>query len=244
MKKVKIKIITIGHLPLSLNLKQISDWKSEVFEIIGEVDNFDLRCDSDIPGWEFSDELLRVQLPAHPGADFLLAIVNVPIQHNWYARRLQNNRVVFTFSEIREFLALENIPLENAILRVLYSYTLHYRRYGDKIPVLGEEPTPLTHDETRGCLFDMNGIKPDLVQSCNNPIVCRECEERLRKERVSDQTIKTVQKEIRSIRKQLYYRALDFVKAKPVFALVISSVAALLIGVASSLVASLILGSM
>lgn len=239
MEKVKIKLVTIGHLPLHLNLKQVSAWNSEVFELIGGVANFDLRCDSDGPGWEFSDELLREQLPAHAGADFLLAIVNVPIEANWYSRRLGNNQIVFTFSQIRELLAWENVPLENAILRVLYAYTLLYRCSGNKIPDFSEAPS-FTHDETRGCLFDMNGIKSDLVESCNRPIVCGECEERLRNERVSNQTIKTVQKEIRKIRKHLYYRAFDFVQAKPVIALAISSVFAILLGVAGSLIGSFI----
>jgi hypothetical protein len=237
MDKVKIKLVTIGHLPLHLNFKEVSAWNSEVFELFGGVDNFDLRCDSDGPGWEFSDKLLKEQLPPHTGADFLLAIVNVPIEANWYSRRLGNNQIVFTFSQIKEFLTCENIPLENAILRVLYAYTLLYRRSGNRVPGFGEAPS-FTHDETRGCLFDMNGIKSDLVESCNKPVVCGDCEERLRNERVSNQTIKAVQKEIKKIRKHLYYRAFDFVKAKPVIALVISSIFAIVLGVAGSLIAS------
>jgi hypothetical protein len=167
---------------------------------------------------------------------------NVPIEANWYSRRLENNQIVFTFSQIREFLTWENIPLENAILRALYAYTLLYRRSENRIPDFGEAPS-FTHDETRGCLFDMNGIKSDLVESCNMPAVCGECEERLRNERVSTQTIKTVQKEIRKIRKHLYYRAFDFVKAKPVIALAISSVFAIILGIAGSLIASYIYDS-
>lgn len=242
MEKAKIKLVTIGHLPLHLNLKAVSAWRSEAFELVGEVENYALRCDSDSDGWVFSDALLKAQLPKHAGADFLVAIVNVPIEHNWYSRRLGDNQIVFTFNQIRDYLAWENIPQENAILRVLYAYTLLYRRAGNKIPGLGEAPN-FTHDETRGCLFDMNGIKSDLVESCNKPIVCGECQERLRNERVSDQMIKTVQREIGRIRKQLYYRAFDFVKAKPVAALVISSTFAIMLGVTGSLIASYIYDS-
>lgn len=242
MDKVKIKLVTIGHLPLHLNVHTVRTWASEVFELSGDIENFALRCDSDGYGWAFSDALLKAQLPSHAGADFLVAIVNVPIEDNWYSRRLGDNQIVFTFSQIKEFLALENIPLENAILRVLYAYALLYKRAGNKIPGFGEVPG-FTHDETRGCLFDMNGIKSDLVESCNKPVVCGECEERLRNERVSTQTIKAVQKEIRKIQKRLYYRAFDFVKAKPVVALAISSVFAILLGVTGSLIASYIYDS-
>jgi hypothetical protein len=182
---------------------------------------------------------LREQLPAHTGADFLLAIVNVPIQDKWCSRRIGNNQIVFTFSQIKEFLAGENIPLENAVLRVLYAYTLLYLRAGDSIPGFGEAPS-FTHDETRGCLFDMNGIKSDLVESCNTPRICSECVERLMQEKISEQTIKTIQDEIQKIRKRLYYRMFDFVKSKPLVALTISSLFATLLGVVGSLIASLI----
>lgn len=237
MNKVKIKLVTIGHLPLHLNLNPVSGWRSEIFELVGEIENFALRCDSDSAEWVFSDALLKAQLPEHAGADFLIAVVNVPIEDNWYSRRLGDNKIVFTFSQIKELLAWENIPLENAILRVLYAYTLLYRRSGNSIPGFAKAPS-FTHDETRGCLFDMNGIKSDLVESCDKPVVCGECEERLMYERVSTETIKTTQREIRKIRKHLYYRAFDFVKAKPMVALAISSVFAILLGVTGSLIAS------
>lgn len=239
MDKAKIKVVTIGHLPLRLNLKRIAGWQSEVFQMVGDIENFALRCDSDSDGWVFSDALLKAQLPKQFGADFLIAIVNVPIEDNWYSRRLGDNQIVFTFHQIKDFLAWENIPLENAILRVLYAYTLLYKRSGNKIPGFGEAPS-FTHDETRGCLFDMNGIKSDLVESCDTPVVCSECEERLRNERVSTQTIKTTQREIRKIRKPLYFRALKFVKSHPIAALVISSIFAIVLGVTGSLIASFV----
>ncbi len=213
-----------------------------MFELTGNIDRFALRCDSDIGDWAFSDAQLKTQLPVHTGADFLIAIVNVPIEDNWYSRRLGDNQIVFTFSQIKEYLECEAIPLENAILRLLYAYTLLYRRSGNRIPDFGEAPS-FTHDETRGCLFDMNGIKSDLVESCDKPVVCAGCEERLRSERVSIQTINSVQSEIRKIRKRLYYRSLDFIKAKPLFALAISSAFAILLGVTGSLIASYIYDS-
>jgi len=242
MDKVKIKLLTIGHLPLHLNLSRTSTWKSDVFELSAEIENFVLRGDSDSEDWIFSDALLKDQLPAHNGADFLIAIVNVPIENNWYSRRLGDNKIVFTFSQIKEFLDYENIPLENAVLRVLYTYTLLYRRSGNRIPNFGEASS-FTHDETRGCLFDMNGIKSDLVESCNKPVVCAACEEHLKNDRVSTQMIKTVQNEICKIRKSIYYQAFDFIKVKPLVALMISSAFAILLGVIGSLIASSIYDS-
>jgi hypothetical protein len=38
----------------------------------------------------------------------------------------------------------------------------------------------------RGCLFDFNGIKSDLIYSSHSPTICDECKERLRTEKVSE----------------------------------------------------------
>src|SRR5208282_325017 len=108
-----------------------------------------------------------------------------------------------------------------------------------KIPDFGEVPG-YTHDETRGCLFDMNGIKTDLVASCDKPIICDECQERLKKEKVSNILIESTQKEIKRIRKDLYYRALDFVRKHPIWSLALSSIFALIIGTTGSVIASFI----
>lgn len=237
MEKTRIKLITIGHLPMEFKTSKVKAWKSSTFEIIGEVDSYSLRCDSDCEDWVFSDALVKAQLPKSIEADFLVAIVNVPLEFNWYARRLGNNQIVFTFHQVKDILFHANIPLENVIYRILYAATLLYIRSGNHIPNYGEEPG-YTHDETRGCLFDMNGIKTDLVASCDQPIICEECQERLRRERVANEVIKATQHEIKKIKVDTYYRMLHFVKRRPVLALILSSILALFLGTAASIIAS------
>jgi hypothetical protein len=239
MNKTRIKLVSIGHLPIDFQEKKVLDWKSSTFEVVGGIDSFALRCDSDAPDWAFSDELVRSQLQRKFDADFMVAIVNVPIEGNWYSRRLGNNQIVFTFYETREILEHYNIPIENVIYRMLYAYTLLYKRAGDRIPGFGEVPN-FTHDETRGCLFDMNGIKTDLAASCSNAIICDQCQERLRQERVSNDLIEATKHEIKKIRKDLYYRAFGFIKKYPIWSLILSSAFALALGITGSVAASFI----
>jgi len=235
MMKIKIKLVSVGSRPIHLNLKRIESWNSSIFELDGPIENFSLRCNSDGHGWDFSDEIWKSQLPEKFKADFMIAILNVPIQLNWYSRRLGDNKIIFTFHEIKEYLKADNIPLENAILRALYTYALLYKRSGDRIPDFSDEPN-FTHDETRGCLFDMNGIKADLIESCDSPTICDECQERLKKGKISNDLIQQALYEIKKIRKDLYYRTLDFIKIRPLWALLISSIFAIIIGVLSSYV--------
>lgn len=237
MSKNKITVATVGHMPADFNRQKIKEWTSSVFEIVDGIESYTLTCDSDGYDWEFTDKALEEVLPNKFNGEFLIAIVNVPIEFNWYSRRLSANRVVFSFHEIKEILRFSNIPLENVIYRLLYAYTLLYKRSGNRIPETAEH-TNFTHDETRGCLFDMNGIKTDVVYSCHNPIICSDCVERLRREKVSDETIAQCQNEIRRIRKAMFYRITDFIKKHPLWSLAISGITAIVLGAVGSVLGS------
>jgi len=241
MSKVKIELVSIGHLPLEFNSKNMSGFSSSLFEVVGGVDNLALRCNSDGESWEFSDSLLKDQMPMQisDAADFRIAIVNVPLEDDWYSRRLDDKQIVITFHEIKEILQFSNIPLENVVYRLLNAYALSYKRARNKLPT-SDSMIDFTHDETRGCLFDMNGLKSDLVASCHRPIICDECKERLRRDKISDNEIKAVEKDIKKIQKDLYYRILDQVRLHPIWALVLSSFFAFILGVSGSIVGSYI----
>jgi hypothetical protein len=144
-----------------------------------------------------------------------------------------------TFYEMADMLNLSNIPIENLVYRLLYSYTLIYKRHGNRIPSR-DEVTTFTHDETRGCLFDMNGIKGDIVYSTNQPIVCDECVQRLTSERVPTNTINKVKEEIKRIKKGTYYRIADLVKKYPIWTLIMSTFSALILGTLGSLLATIL----
>lgn len=239
MDKTIISIATIGHMPGELDKTKIKSWKSDLFAVAGDIENYSLTIDSDGNEWEFTDTKLQEVLPEQFRGDFLIAIVNVPLEDNWYSRRLSNNRVVFSFYQIKDILNHFNIPLENAVFRLLYAYAFLYKRTGGRIP-LNSDATNFTHDETRGCLFDMNGIKTDIVYSLHEPIICSDCVERLRNEKVSNEAISKAQKEIIKIKKPLFYRMASFVKKHPIWSIVISAISAIVLGTIGSYIATVI----
>lgn len=244
MSKIKIRIAILGHLPYSIDLNKIKNWKSDLFELEQPISSFNIVGNSDGVNWEFLDENINHQLPARDGSDILLVVTNVPLQDNYFARRYSDNRVCITFNEMTDYLKFDNIPYENLILRVLYSVSFVYKRYGNRVPEI-TELTNFAHDDTRGCIFDMNGIKTDIIYSLNKPQLCHSCVEtltNLRTNRIDKELILKVQKELLKIRKGLYFQVLDFIKMRPIFALIISTVFALLIGTSGSLIASWIWG--
>lgn len=237
MSKVRIKLIILGQLPVELDKSKLAKWNSEVFEIVGQIDNYTITNNSDGLSWEFTDENIESQLPTNFEGDLLIAMTHVPMEGNYYARRFTGNRICMTFFQIADMLSLSHIPIENLVYRLLYSYTLIYMRHGNKIPSK-DEVTTFTHDETRGCLFDMNGIKSDIIYSANEPIICNECIQKLTIERVPINAINKIKEELKRIKKGTYYRIADLVKKHPIMSLVISTLTALIIGTLSSLLAT------
>ncbi|MGI8491132.1 hypothetical protein QWJ20_21820 [Pectobacterium sp. S5] len=239
MNKIKVKIITLGHMPARFDKNKLLKWESSHFFIDQSIDDYALTCDSDIEDWAFSDRLMLEQLPSLSEYDFLIAITNVPLEDNWYSRRLGNNKVLFTFHEIKDYLAYANIPLENAILRILYAYSMVYMRNCKNIPDY-DTALGFTHDETKGCLFDMNGIKMDLIESCAPPIICSDCEHKFSGKNIPINLVQRIKKEIKGIKKPLYYRWVDFVKIHPVRSLFLSALTVVTLGILSSIFATLI----
>lgn len=242
MKRIRIKIVFLGFLPHTIDIEKIKSWKSNLFEIVDSINTIAIVGNSDGHNWEYSDENMEKQIPVRSDSDILLAVTNVPIQNNFFARRFEDNRICLTYCEMTDILKSENIPMENLILRVLYSVSLLYRRYENRIPN-SHEHTNFAHDDTRGCLFDMNGIKTDIIYSLDKPHLCHSCVESLTTNsnfRFEVEVIDRVQKELRGIRKRPYYRITDFIKKNPVLSIIISAFSAFVIGTMGSLVSNII----
>lgn len=249
MEKVKIKFILAGHLPSDFQYQRILTWKSDLFEIVNRVENYtvpvisetyDLRkydFRSQESDWEFPDEVFRQHLPDNTDSDFLLAVTNVPLEKHHSARRLGNNKVITTFFGLTDTIERHNIPLENHVLRSLYNYTLVYLRCGRTLPGINEKFN-FSHDETRGCLYDLRAMETGLPAALNQPKLCKECVKRLQEEHVPDEAIAIAQRELKQVRKILYYRVLDLIKKYPIRFLVISILLSITSNITCNLIAS------
>lgn len=235
----RIKLAVLGRLPAGFDPSDLLRWKSSVLEVDPSVESFQLNDDAQGRNWEYSDQQLEKYFPNQIDGGFLIILVNVKLENNWYVRRLSKNRLLFTFHELDQILKFHDIPLRNVALRVLYAASLIYRRYGNRIPPATEQ-TNYAHDETRGCLFDINASKLDIVHSCHEPIICEYCVAQLKRAQVSNEVINSTQSEIQKIRKPLFHRMSDFVRSYPVWSIMISLGTALVVGIVASILAAYI----
>lgn len=240
---IKIKLAVLGHLPYLIDISKIIKWKSCLFEIEREVGKYPITTDSDGPDWSYSDSNLVSIIPQRNSEDILIVITNVPLEGNYFARRFSDNRVCLTYYEMVDILTIYNISLENLILRVLYSISILYKRYRNRIPTR-HEPTNFAHDETRGCLYDMCGIKTDIIHSLNKPQLCDDYVHDIthnENPRIDRSIIDKVQIELKKIHKERYYQILDFVKRRPVFTLILSTIITIVLGAVGSVLATILL---
>lgn len=230
---VKIKLDFLGYIPPDIDPRKIVNWKSKVFTIISRTDQYSLPSQAEGPEWDYTDRQLEKALPTGRNEeDFLIAITQVPLQNNYYCRRLSKNRVIITTHEIANILQSAHVPLENYVLRMLYEMTVLFLRK-DRIPTVDES---FTHDETRGCIFDMTGVKMDIIASTSRPILCPDCIQKAKNDTVSITAINEVQAELMRIRMPFYELMVRFVKQRPKLSLSI----ALLVSVATNLVSNYI----
>jgi hypothetical protein len=236
LKKIRIKLVTLGNLKHRLDFRLIERWRSKVFKA-EHVDQVQALPNTTGDSWSYPDtQLARIVAPDSQH-DFTLAVINAPLQDNYYLRRLGNRTCVLSLYETAEILRQANLTVESFVIRNLYGLCCVYELQRKEIP-----PTvyAIAHDETRGCLFDMNGNKADIVFSTERPTVCPQCKAAIMRATVPKEFLPQVEKELRRIRKAVYYRLSDWVRRHPLWALGITSLVAVILNLVAAFLYPLI----
>jgi hypothetical protein len=223
---VRVAIVKLGHIKHHVDFGKIVRWRSALFQITGVNSRLDLP--DGMERWQFfSDDRLGFVAPVN-GADLTVAITEYALEDNFYMRRLQDSVVAMSLYETAEIIESANIPLELFVLRNIYELCLLHHLC-DSLPATAEGIPDTIHDETRSCLFDMNGLKEDIVYSTAHPSFCSQCHARLAATQLPDGIVAEVEKELRRIRKPLYHRIADWVKLHPILAMGITFATAMVI---------------
>lgn len=233
MQKLNVRLCIIGQPPPDFDIRKITGWKSKLWHISSAPESFLLSENADLDSWGYSDDLLSRIVEPNNNFDFTICLLNVPLEANYFSRRLDSNVVCFTFYEVADILRSHDIPIENGALRMLYSYTLIFKRCSGRIPPTSEL-VRFAHDEARGCIFDMNGIKTEIALSCDSPSLCPACKSSALQQNVSKECIARYEKEIRKIKKGFYFTLAGGVKRNPILAIIISLIVAFLVNLGSS----------
>jgi hypothetical protein len=232
MKKIKISLVLLGSLKYPLNIHYLEQWKSEILSIqrgslVGHLP------DAEGQNWDYPDSQLLALLTSDADCDFTVGVINSPLEDNYYIRRLSERVAVMSLHEMADIVRRSECSLEQYILRNIYEMAVLYAANGKLLPT---EYGKWAHDEVRGCLFDMNSTKADIVFSLHRPSLCPACRTRISSKQVPAVLLTALNDELPRIQKPLFFRMSDAIKRHPVIALLITAI----FGVALNLIASII----
>jgi hypothetical protein len=233
MAKHRIALVTVGSLRARLDTTFLEEWHSEILEI-SHPSSIGSTPDATGPGWVYSDEELSRLIRPETSFAMTIAVVNAPLQQNYYARRLPGNLAVLSLFEMAEILSAANLPVEHFVLRAAYAYSVYFLAYNGRIPNSGVGS--LSHHEIRGCLFDLNANKADIVESMDPPRLCEACRSRFATVQVPTGFLATLERELRRIRKPIYFRLSQWVQRHPLWAIVITGISGIILNVLSNAV--------
>jgi hypothetical protein len=232
VKKIKVKLVTLGNLKYPVNFSIVEKWKSKIFEA-HHVDQIQALPNSNGEHWSYPDTQLSELLVSDSEYDFTIGIINARLEDNFYLRPLGNNVGVLSLYETAEILHYSNLTLENFIVRIIYEVCGIYLESNRTISA---NAFTLVHDDTRNCLYDLAPNKADIIFSTIRPIICPQCKARIMGGQVPREFIATAEKELKKIKKQRYYRMMDYVKAHPRTAILITSVTALTLNILANFI--------
>lgn len=132
-----------------------------------------------------------------------------------------------------EIVRYSDFAIEQYVLRNAYELAVLFIATGKLIP---SEYTTWAHDEVRGCLFDLNANKPDIVFSLHRPNLCQACKTRVSSKQVPAALIPTLESELTRIQKTLYVRMAEWVRSHPIAAIFITAGSSVVLNFFSSVI--------
>lgn len=231
MLPIKVALVSIGGLKHRVDIPYLENWRSEILKI-DHKSSIPHLPDSSGPGWEYTKSQLCDLVRPDSQSDFTVGLINAPLENNYYMRRLDDKLAVLSLFEMAEIARLFNFTLENFILRNLYELAVLHTASGGSF---ASDAESWAHHDVRGCLFDMNANKLDIVFSMHRPTLCHACHDRVLKNQINPNFIPALNKELSRIQKTLYVRIAEWVKAHPLRALAMTGAFAILLNLIAAL---------
>jgi hypothetical protein len=148
--------------------------------------------------------------------------MNYRFDDNFYMHRMGINKVCISVFGLENILSEKTISIENFIIKNIYEVFIFYKIL--KNLTNNDEVYKFVHNDTRGCLFDMNGDKRDIIHNTEKPIICDECKGKISKKSIPKNFLEDIQKELTKIDKPLIKKIENFISKYPLFSVLVTFV--------------------
>ena len=230
MNKVRIALVSAGSQKYPVDVSLLERRPSDLMTIrhAASIGHLPDATGSD---WHYPDAQLGGLIQRESDSDITVALINAPLENNYYMRRLGNNVVVLSLYEMAEIIRAAHFTIEDYIVRNLYEILVLFVAENRTIPLSAHT---WAHDEVRGCLFDISAYKPDIVFSMHRPTLCHSCRNRVLENQVDHHFLPLLEKELRGLQKALFFRIEDWVKDHPLLALTCAAAASIILNLIAS----------
>jgi 6-pyruvoyl-tetrahydropterin synthase len=220
---INIKLIIIGHSDRVVNFDEIKKHKSKFFKFL------DIERINHLPNPEKDDgyldivysktEIQRIMNDIEYDG-LCIATMNYGFNDHFYMHRVAANKVCISIYGLENILGKRNISLENFIIKNTYEIFIFHKIL--KNFTNNEEVYTFIHSDTRGCLFDMNGDKRDIVYNTEKPIICDECKGKINNKSIPKNFLEDIQKELLKIDKPFIKKIENFISKYPLFSVLVT----------------------
>lgn len=221
-EKLPIKLIIIGHADRSVNFGYIQKYSSKHFSFTSIEHINDILPAKNSYGYlniVYSKNDIQTLFKDVSFNGLCISVMNYPFDDHFYMHRIQNNQLCISLSGLEEILSPQNISIENFIIKNIYEAYLFYKIFNT---LADDGVYNFVHQDTRGCIFDLNGDKRDIIYNTEQPIICDECKAKINKKSLPHNFIKSVQNELDAIRKPWLKRIELFIKKYPLLSILLT----------------------
>lgn len=233
MHPINVTIVSLGNLKYPVNMSYLEGWKSQIIKVSHGASVGHLP-DAEGDNWEYTCDQLSSIVHADSNASFTVALISAPLEDNYYMRRLGDKVAVLSLFEMAEIVRFSDFTIESYILRNIYELAVLYA--ANSTSLLPLDSHSWAHDDVRGCLFDMNANKSDIVFSLHQPKLCDACKTRVLSRQVDSVFLPALSEELQKIQKALYFRISEWIKRNPLLALSVAALSAISLNIIASII--------
>ena len=231
--KERVKLIMLGFEKYLINWKRIEKFKNDFFEISGVEYIHELpepKLPSDYLDVVYSrNETSRI-MQNIAGNEIVLGIMNFRFEDNFYLHRTGEKSACLSLYLIDEILLSRGISIENFIIKNIFEIILLKKCAGS---ISGDNVYQFVHQETRKCLFDMNGDKNDVIFNTEKPLLCGACKNQIDKMPLPAKFTHKLEKNLKKIKKPKIIRIEKFIKKYPLLSLLITVLTTIILNIGS-----------
>lgn len=234
MPKQKITLIILGHSSNLFSVKRIGNWKSKLFQIanIQTIENLpESKVDDGYLDQKFETDQLSDLIQCPPETDIAIGIIAYSFVDNFIIHRLGAKRVVISLHGINDLLSRDSISIDNFVLKHIYEVLALKLLLGD---IDNDEVHSIVHKDTRGCLFDFDGDKQDVIYNTEKPKLCEACKSEFKRRQIDANIMGDFERELKRINKPMVQRIELFIKKYPLSSLLTTGIVAIVLNVIAS----------